>query len=344
MGHISISQTLASVGIASSRRLSIADHGSSRSDFSVHGSSTSTKISSFGSAIPSRLVTVFPGPQGIAGLVPDKKRIRASIDKLRDIKDPDRPLGQELHDIWRPIMESYTSAGLTRPTDRLIALDGIAKRLSEVYDCGYAAGLFTRNMESQLAWRLKRTGEPRTPDVDIAPSWSWARFPGRVDTLPQWESVDLDQESRRLTSEELRETQLCEIMNKEELAKAWSPICDSKELPLDVRCFMAEVRLLDFAEIKAWPKEEHRLVVWRREDADNGKGPVTSNDSLPLTKSALYTIFGPCFTMVVTWVYGKGSPECRLPLTRLPRPKKILFRYPWTTTSGRTTGRGEHFV
>jgi len=117
------------------------------------------------------------------------------------MKDLDRPIGQEIHDIWRPTIKSYTTAGLTRQTDRLIALEGIAQCLAQIYGFSYVAGLFTRNMESQLAWKLDGDigdMESRVPDVRIVPSWSWASYLGQINMLPQWDPVDAEQRSRRL--------------------------------------------------------------------------------------------------------------------------------------------------
>ena len=57
---------------------------------------------------------------------------------------------QEIYDIWKLIVRAYSSAALTRDSDRLIALHGVAMRVKEVLGCQYAAGLFSRNMESQL--------------------------------------------------------------------------------------------------------------------------------------------------------------------------------------------------
>lgn len=223
----------------------------------------------------------FPGIKGITGLVPDHKRIRLSIDKLQCMLNSDRPVGKEFQAIWRPLIKSYTAAGLTLQTDKLIALEGIGQRLAQIYGSSYVAGLFTRNMESQLAWKLDRDSRDkrsRTPEVKIAPSWSWASFLGEIDMLPQWRSVDTAQRSRRLEDHELCETVLCEVTNKEELAASWYPSVNFEEFPLKLRCFMAQVRFVDFAEAKSWPNGKHQMTVWRKEDSN---GPIYSHDSLP---------------------------------------------------------------
>ncbi|KAH8171572.1 heterokaryon incompatibility protein (HET) domain-containing protein [Sarocladium implicatum] len=222
----------------------------------------------------------FPGPDGISGLIPNNKRIRASIDKLQGMQKSERVLGQELHDIWRPIVKSYTACGLTKHTDRLIALNGIAQRLSQMFDSDYVAGFFTHHMESQLAWRLggqRYNLDSRVPDVRVAPSWSWASFLGEIDMLPQWDAVDSVEVMRRLGDEELQEMVLCKVTNKEQILKDWSPSATFKSLPLEVTCFMAQVRLIDFSEAKAWPKTEAKMRVWRPEDS----GPTYGRDTMP---------------------------------------------------------------
>jgi hypothetical protein len=211
----------------------------------------------------------FPGPTGIEGLVDAKKRVRASVDKLRCVQVIDRPLGQELHDSWKPIIKAYSSAGLTKQTDRLIAIEGIAQWLAQKYTSSYVAGLFTRNMESQLAWKVgdddKRQREGsrlRIPDIRVAPSWSWASFLGEIEVLPQWQSVDSEESYRAIEGADLKETVLCHVTNKDTLAATWSPLNTFTELPLEISCFLTQIRFVDFSETKTWPQGKHEMIAW----------------------------------------------------------------------------------
>ena len=73
-------------------------------------------------------------------------------------------------------MEVYSAAKLTKPRDKLIALSGIAKRMQNLLGDQYLAGLWRRNLPSQLMWSLSRgvVKPPTRSKPHRAPSWSCA--------------------------------------------------------------------------------------------------------------------------------------------------------------------------
>jgi len=80
-------------------------------------------------------------------------------------------------------METYSSGRLSRRTDRLVALSGIARKLQRrlIPHDTYLAGLWKQDLPFELLWDVK---EPQTPDTGreyIAPTWSWA---SRIATVP----------------------------------------------------------------------------------------------------------------------------------------------------------------
>lgn len=84
---------------------------------------------------------------------------------------------------WAQIVEAYSKTNLTWPTDKLIALSGMAKMMSRKIDRQYVAGLWGIHLESQLLWRVEplfnhsdRTfSHPaKSPSGYRAPSFSWA--------------------------------------------------------------------------------------------------------------------------------------------------------------------------
>ena len=89
--------------------------------------------------------------------------------------------------IWNATVERYTSAALTYPSDKLVAISAVAKELQKIFDNGltgkfiYLAGLWTSSLESQLLWE---TPEPSpTPRVaGRAPTWSWASIDSPIHT------------------------------------------------------------------------------------------------------------------------------------------------------------------
>ena len=94
---------------------------------------------------------------------------------------------------WQMIIESYMGACLTKHEDKLIALSGIAQRMQQVLDDEYLAGLWRRDLLSDLQWYVpeckQANGLPSTiPKPYRAPSWSWAYVEADV----RYRSVESD--------------------------------------------------------------------------------------------------------------------------------------------------------
>ncbi|KAF4635806.1 hypothetical protein G7Y89_g2288 [Cudoniella acicularis] len=88
-------------------------------------------------------------------------------------------------EIWKRIVEVYSKALLTKPSDKLIALAGIAKlmsrRIMNGNDENYVAGMWRTHIEGQLLWRVDpvvRRGSfifhSERPADYRAPTFSWA--------------------------------------------------------------------------------------------------------------------------------------------------------------------------
>jgi hypothetical protein len=77
---------------------------------------------------------------------------------------------------WNSLVQNYSRRKLTRFEDRLPALAGIASELQRVWGDKYIAGLWQRNLVSQLGWR--HVGGLCTPYR--SPGWSWITSPGQA--------------------------------------------------------------------------------------------------------------------------------------------------------------------
>jgi hypothetical protein len=79
---------------------------------------------------------------------------------------------------WNHLVCLYSGAQLTFPSDKLVAISGIARHFSSINQDQYVAGLWTRNLERQLCWCVNwKISNPRTEQKTTpyrAPSWSWA--------------------------------------------------------------------------------------------------------------------------------------------------------------------------
>lgn len=92
--------------------------------------------------------------------------------------------------IWSILVREYTGKSLTRSTDRLPALSGIAKEMGKHFGFDgnsgvtYLAGLWSRCFAQQLTWTLGFS-EPASRVIGRAPSWSWASLDGSQIDMPR---------------------------------------------------------------------------------------------------------------------------------------------------------------
>lgn len=99
-------------------------------------------------------------------------------------------LTKETHSIarklWSEIISSYSKKRLTKQTDRLVALAGIAEIVGQMTGSRYLAGLWEHDLMHSLLWEcLSIEAEVWTPSQDyIAPSWSWASMECATTLLP----------------------------------------------------------------------------------------------------------------------------------------------------------------
>ncbi|KAL8883645.1 MAG: hypothetical protein Q9215_008112 [Flavoplaca cf. flavocitrina] len=89
------------------------------------------------------------------------------------------------HQLWPRIVQLYTQCQLTKPNDKLIAISGIAKRMSSIIRDDYVIGMWRRYLPSELLWFVdhhrQSNGQPSVrPDEYRAPSFSWASIEGCI--------------------------------------------------------------------------------------------------------------------------------------------------------------------
>ncbi|KAI1868465.1 uncharacterized protein JN550_006381 [Neoarthrinium moseri] len=123
------------------------------------------------------------------------------LETLRHRAIPWRPLtlqGSFVHpaqpsvlshfDFWVQIVGNYSSRELTKPTDVLPALSGLASEFHRATGDTYVAGLWKMDIIQGLSWirhaRIESPSGwlqpvPTLPEQYIAPSWSWASTLGK---------------------------------------------------------------------------------------------------------------------------------------------------------------------
>ncbi|KAI1090626.1 heterokaryon incompatibility protein-domain-containing protein [Rostrohypoxylon terebratum] len=89
-------------------------------------------------------------------------------------------LPQQTYDLftnkhWSAIVSNYTSCKLTKESDRLVAISGIAKIFQNFNGDTYLAGLWKNRLHFYLGWTVVKHQGRRN---FFAPSWSWASMTG----------------------------------------------------------------------------------------------------------------------------------------------------------------------
>ncbi|MCJ1311808.1 hypothetical protein MMC25_005481 [Agyrium rufum] len=73
---------------------------------------------------------------------------------------------------WYILFEDYCRREITFNSDRLPAIAGLARELSQQGSLTYMAGLWKEDLHTSLAWSVDSRGE--SVEKYLAPSWSWA--------------------------------------------------------------------------------------------------------------------------------------------------------------------------
>ena len=124
------------------------------------------------------------------GVAKHLRTIPGLVSKLPSLKKKSK-----IYELWHYLVSEYTLRHLSRPSDKLPAISGIAHKFYTVTKSHYLAGLWTDNLAQDLLWHSSATlqspydAHRLDPDVYRAPSFSWAS----VETQIQFEAHDDDE-------------------------------------------------------------------------------------------------------------------------------------------------------
>ena len=84
-------------------------------------------------------------------------------------------------DVWIYVVENYSARALTKPSDKLIALQGVIAALEGVLDYPSVAGMWQQELWKQLIWWVASSASDVPSDHPFsAPTWSWLSVEGAV--------------------------------------------------------------------------------------------------------------------------------------------------------------------
>ncbi|KAI1098706.1 hypothetical protein F4804DRAFT_323948 [Jackrogersella minutella] len=94
--------------------------------------------------------------------------------------------GTDIRRVWVGLVALYSRCGLTRKSDKLVALSGLASELQTIPQDQYLSGLWRNDLWQQLCWQTvdqlyenEKFGQTTIPD-HVVPTWSWANGDGPV--------------------------------------------------------------------------------------------------------------------------------------------------------------------
>ena len=86
---------------------------------------------------------------------------------------------------WIMLIKIFSACLLTFSKDKLVAVSGMAQNLAAGMNCEYLAGLWRRDLEHQLLWKVLRPCPAPEVDHTRGPSWTWASVDGAIE-IPEW--------------------------------------------------------------------------------------------------------------------------------------------------------------
>ena len=97
----------------------------------------------------------------------------------RLVSSPTETALGDFNKLWYNLLTDYTRRGLTKPSDKLIALSGVAQEVQRETSLRYYAGHWLKSLAEGLCWIYSE--EPCVKAVPYrAPSWSWASMDGGI--------------------------------------------------------------------------------------------------------------------------------------------------------------------
>jgi len=97
---------------------------------------------------------------------------------------------RQRHELWASIATDYSGRLLTFPEDKLVAIAGVAKELSELWKDSYLYGCWHTILIHCLGWKRDPRDMYNVERSSQAPSWSWLSMNCRIDFWPDVHRVD----------------------------------------------------------------------------------------------------------------------------------------------------------
>ncbi|EON61370.1 hypothetical protein W97_00584 [Coniosporium apollinis CBS 100218] len=203
-------------------------------------------------------------PREVFNRVFDIARSASQVDNETNLRGSKRD--------WYSLVQAYTHRKLTRPTDRILALSGLAKEYSAALDDEYLAGMWRRSLLTELLWSVQGTTHP-APTSFQGPSWSWTSVNGVIDFKGQYGSEHGTKEQARAKVLE------CELMLIEDSAPFGAVEENLSSLTLEARLIPALLLPPQASNSYTGAEENHAIIMKMSEDGKTQQVKVNIDTS-----------------------------------------------------------------
>jgi hypothetical protein len=100
---------------------------------------------------------------------------------------------------WFRLVKVYTHRRLTLPSDKILAISGIAERYGKVFGDQYCAGIWRSTFARALYWKACGKRLHSRPQAWQGPSWSWTSINGAVE-FPSSHTATLVEDEPRVVA------------------------------------------------------------------------------------------------------------------------------------------------
>ncbi|KAI2623079.1 heterokaryon incompatibility protein-domain-containing protein [Hypoxylon sp. NC1633] len=97
-----------------------------------------------------------------------------------NIESSDYTGDENIYKNWRELVMDYSSRSLTVPTDRILAISGLADRIAPAMQSRYVAGHWETHLPEDLLWEIAFESMRMRPTDYQGPSWSWTSVNGSI--------------------------------------------------------------------------------------------------------------------------------------------------------------------
>ncbi|RGP80099.1 heterokaryon incompatibility [Fusarium longipes] len=163
----------------------------------------------------------------------------------------------------------YTARNLTKSSDKLTALAGLAKKFQRVINSPYVAGLWLKTLRDDLAWCTQGDEAP-LGRVRKGPSWTWV---AASDIRIEWPQIELH------PSFQVDGASLGEGSQRFDLQSC------AESFSLRISGFIQSVSIRTHAELDSYPRalplaRNCEVVEWRRRHSEHSQLLVRCQASL----------------------------------------------------------------